>query len=181
MELYKLKLTRLHNEIFRLLCIKVGVKLNQRDIARNLKVSPTAVAKSVKLLETKQLIKVEKSKTMNLTSIELNRDNHKAVELKRIENLKLIYDSNLIDSLEEKFPGCTIIIFGSYSKGEDTIKSDIDIAIIGSKSKTVDLGVFDKKLERKIFLQFYDSFKDLNKNLKSNILNGITLAGGVEL
>jgi len=180
MDMYELKFTRLQNEIFRLFCIKAGMCLNQREVAKLLKVSPTAIAKALKKLEKEMLIKIEKSKTMNLTSLSLNRDEQKGMISKKIENLKMIYESGLVDFLEEKFPGTSIILFGSYSKGEDTIKSDLDIAIIGSKEKNIDLSEFEKKLERIINLNFYDSF-NMNKHLKNNILNGTVLVGSVEL
>src|SRR3989344_6175695 len=129
METYKLKFTRLQNEIFRFLSIKAGMKFNQSRIAKMLKVSPTAIAKVLPLLEKEGLIKIEKGKNINLNFIFLDQNNKRAIELKRIENLKNIYESGLSDFLEESFPGCTIIIFGSYSRGEDTIKSDIDVAV----------------------------------------------------
>ena len=180
MDMYKLKFTRLQNEIFRLLCIKAGMSLNQRGIARILKRSPTAIANSIELLEKERLVKTEKSKTMNYISIEFNRDSKKAIEFKRVENLKLIYESGLTDYLEETFPSCIIILFGSYSLGEDTTKSDIDIAVIDAKEKQIKLTDFDKRLERTIFLHFYKDL-NINANLKSNILNGIVLSGMIEL
>ena len=181
MDMYKLKFTRLQNEIFRLLCIKVGNSLSQREIARLLKVSPTAVSKSLSGLEREGLIRNEKSTTINLLSIRFNRENPKAIALKRAENLKLVYESGLVDFLEEKFPGSTIILFGSYSLGEDTEKSDIDIAVICSKQKHIDMIRFEKLLERNITIQFYEHLNRINRNLRSNILNGITLSGSIEL
>lgn len=177
---YKLKFTRLQNEIFRLLCIK-NFSLNQRGIAKILEVSPTAVSKAIKGLEKEGLIKIEKSQTMNLISVSLNRENPRTIALKRVENLKQIYDSGLLEYLEEYLRGCTLILFGSYSLGEDTEGSDIDIAVIGSKEKEIDLVKFDKILERTIFLQHYDSLSVIKKDLRQNILNGITLQGVVEL
>ena len=47
MDTYKLKFTRLQNEIFRLFCINAGKILNKREISLILKVSPTAVANSI--------------------------------------------------------------------------------------------------------------------------------------
>lgn len=185
MDMYKIKWTRLQSEILRFLCIKANQTFNLRGIARPLKVSPTAVSNALKELEKLSLISVKRSKTMNLMSIELNRDNKKAIEFKRAENLKLIYESGLADFLYNEFPGCGIILFGSYSKGEDTWtgenRSDIDIAIIGAKEKTVGLTEFDKQLERTINLNFYNSWKGIHKHLKDNMLDGITLSGGVEL
>jgi len=179
MDTYKLNFTILELEIFSLLSLKAGEKLSQRDIAKELKVSPTAVANSVKKLIGKNLIKLERTKTINFISF--NRDNPKAIELKRVENLKQIYLSEIHDFLEEKLAGATIILFGSYSKGEDTNTSDIDIAVIGRKDKVMDLKVFEKRLNRKININFYDSWKNIHKHLKNNILNGIVITGSVDL
>lgn len=182
MDRYKLKWTRLQNAIFRLLCINVGNSLSQREIAKLLKVSPTAVGKSLKQLEKEGILKIiNYHGKANISSVELNRENKKVIEMKRVENLKMIYESGLSDFLFEEFPGCTIILFGSYSKGEDTINSDVDIAIIGTKGKTINTEKFNKFLRREAIINFYDSFKGIHKNLKENLCNGIVLAGGVEL
>lgn len=181
MDIYKLKFTILQLEIFRLLCIKAGEKLNQRQIAKLLKVSPTAIAKSIPKLEKESLIMKEKQKNINLILLMLNRDSKMAVQLKRAENLKLIYESRLNEFLEEELPGATIILFGSYSRGDDTSSSDIDIAVIGRKEKEIRLENFEKLLERKIILNFYPSLKEIYKELKENICNGIVLSGGMEL
>lgn len=180
MGMYKVKWTRLQAEILRFLCIQAGKSFNSRGLARSLKVSPTAISKAIKDLEKDELIKIERSKTMNLTSIELNRDNQKAIEFKRTENLKLIYESNITEVLEDNFPGCTIMLFGSYSKGEDITSSDIDIAIIGTKGKEIEITKFDKLLERDISINFYKSW-EIDKHLRNNILNGIVLSGSVEI
>ncbi|MBS3105740.1 nucleotidyltransferase domain-containing protein [Candidatus Woesearchaeota archaeon] len=181
MDMYKLKFTKLQLEIFRLLCVKAGERLNQRQIARLLKVSPTAIAKAIPKLEKESLLIKEKQKNMNLILLMLNRNNKMAMQLKRVENLKLIYEARLNEFLEEGLPGATIILFGSYSRGDDTLSSDIDIAIIGRKEKGISLENFEKRLERKIILNFYPSLKEVHKELKENICNGIVLSGGVEL
>ncbi|MEK6875439.1 MAG: nucleotidyltransferase domain-containing protein [Nanoarchaeota archaeon] len=179
MDIYKLIWTRLQSEIFSLLCLRAGEKLSQREIAKILNVSPTAVANSIKKLKEDNLIKIEKTKTINFIS--LNRDEQKAIELKRAENLKNIYLSGLSDFIEKEFGGGTIILFGSYSNGSDTNTSDIDIAIIGRKDKLIDLEKYEKMLNRRININFYNSFKAIHKYLKNNILNGILIHGGVEL
>ena len=179
MDIYEQKLTKLQNEIFRLFCIKAGQKLNNRQIAKLLKVSPTAVAKALPLLEKESLIKTSKIGEINLNSVELDL-NQKTMQLKRTENLKLIYESGLSSFLDEKFPRITIILFGSFSRGDDNFKSDIDIAIIGLKETKMNLENFEKILEKKINLSFYNSF-NIHKHLKENICNGIVLKGGIEL
>ena len=188
MDIYKLKWTRLQAEIFRLLCIRAGQSFNIRSLARLLKVSPTAVSKSLLELKKEELIKLEKSKTMNLISVEFNRESERAINLKRVENLKMLYESGLGKFLEQSFPGCTITLFGSYSKGEDIWfgeaddrSSDIDIAIIGTAGKEIDLTKFNKMLERTISINFYKSWNNIHKHLKNNILNGLILSGSVNL
>lgn len=180
MDKYKLKITSsLEQGVFSLLCIRAGEKLSQREIAALLNVSPTAIGKSVKVLAAKNLVKIEKTKSINFVS--LNRDEQKSIELKRVENLKQIYLSGLSDYLLNNLPGAAIILFGSYSKGEDIFNSDIDIAIIGRKEKALETAKYEKSLYRKIHFLFFDSWKKINENLKNNLLNGILLYGSVEL
>lgn len=181
METFKLKLTKLQNEIFRLLCIKSSERLSLSDISRNLNVSVTAVSKAIPYLKELNLIEIDKKENMNLTLISINRSNKRTIEFKRVENLKMIYEYGLSDYLEEEYLGATIILFGSYSKGDDTLTSDIDIAVIGRKQKETDFSKFEKMFQRKIIVNFYLSFKEIHKHLKDNILNGIILKGGVEL
>lgn len=179
--MYKLKFTRLQNEIFRLFCIKSGIWLNQRDIAQLLDVSPTAISKSLKDLKDEGLLKIERMKGIKLLMIQLNRENRRTLSLKRAENMRMLAELSIIDIIENYFPGCSITLFGSYSLGEDVVNSDIDLAVIGSKEKDIDLTKFEKKLERRIILQFYDNFGNINKNLRNSITNGIVLNGVIEL
>ena len=97
----------------------------------------------------------------------------------------MIYESGLSGYLFEEFPGCAIILFGSYSRGEDmwteSSRSDIDISIIGAKGKKLNLEKFEKLLERKIIVNYYESWAGIHTYLKNNILNGIVLSGSIEL
>src|SRR3989338_7417602 len=181
MDIYKLKFTILQMEMLRFLSIKSGMSFNERGIARNLNVPPTAVSNSLEKLEKENLILVKKDKESKRLSIELNKDNPKVYSLKRVENLKLIYESGLVEFLSGSFPGSTIILFGSYSTGEDNVNSDIDIALVGSKEKELDMAKFQKLLERPISLNFYENFKNIKKNLKDSICNGIVLKGAIQL
>ena len=132
----KLKLTQLQQNILDTLFVKVGNYQSQRDLSKILNVSPPAVKKAIPKLIENNLIKMNLNKS-KITQIELNFDNPPILNLKRIFNLNSIYSSELLKFLEQNLPGATIILFGSYSKGEDTINSDIDIAIIGRKEKNL--------------------------------------------
>ena len=187
MDMYKVKWTRLQSEILRLFCIKSAMSLNMREIARAIGVTPTAVAQEIRELEKNGFITIQKQKNINLVAVTFKRDNPKAIEFKRAENLRMLYESGLAEFLHNEFPGCTVVLFGSYSRGDDAYtenqenRSDMDIAVIGTKGKDISLTKFDKLLERKISINFYDSFKNIHKHLRDNILNGIVLSGGIEI
>ncbi|MGV8169048.1 MAG: nucleotidyltransferase domain-containing protein [Candidatus Nanoarchaeia archaeon] len=177
----KLKLTVLQEDILKVLFKRTGNVLNQRQLANALNVSPPAVLKSLPLLEKLNYILVKKDRETRRLSIELNKSFPRVMQLKRADNLKQIYESGLADYLEDTYAGAAIILFGSYSRGDDLINSDIDIAVIGRKEKELDLKNYEKKLERKININYYDSFEKIHKNLKENLANGIVLAGGFQL
>ena len=111
MDTYEPKWTQLQARIFALLCQRTGEKLSQREIAKILGVSPTAIANSLKGLRDGNLVNIESTKTINFIS--LNRDEKKALELKRVGNIRNIYFSGLLDYLESQLPGGTIVLFMS--------------------------------------------------------------------
>lgn len=179
--MYKVKWTVLQEEIFRFLCVNAGKSFNLRGVAKALGVSPTAVSNALPELEKEKIVSVNRSESMNLLAIELNRDNEMALVLKRVENLKMLYQSGLVGFLRDEFPGTTIVLFGSYSNGGDIYSSDIDIAIVETKGKNVDLEKFEKILKKEIIINFYPSFMEIHKHLRNNIFNGIVLVGSIDL
>jgi len=179
--IYKLKLTGLQQEILRFLFVNAGTVFNARALAKGLEVSQPAISKALPALEQNSYIRVKKDKESKRLSIGLNRDNPLITGLKRSENLKMLYESGLPEYLSDDFPGCTIILFGSYSRGEDTMESDIDMAVIGTKEKSMDLEKFEKMLNKKVIVQFYPDFREINKHLRENLFNGILIKGGIEL
>ncbi len=178
-KIYKQELTPLQEEILKVLCIRAGERLNQNMLAKRLDVSQAGISKALDLLNKLEYIIQEKDKEGGRWSIQLNRDNKDVIRLKRVINLELLYKSKIVEYLEEYFPGRTIILFGSYSRGEDVYNSDIDIAIISSK-KNIDLVKFENMLDKKIVLNFYKSL-NIDKELKENLFNGVVISGGIEL
>jgi len=171
MDIYKLKFTILQLEIFRFLCINSGKSFTARSLSRHLRVSPTAILKSIPLLKKEGLINAEKDAESGRMAIGLNNENPKTISLKRTENLRFIYESGLNEFLSKKFPNSDIILFGPYSLGGDKYDSSIDIAV-SSKSKKISLAKFEEKLERKITIIFY-SPKKINQSIRKSIVHGI--------
>lgn len=180
--IYKLKLTSLQQEVLRALYQNYGKPINAHRLSKLLLVSQPAISKALKILEENHLINVDKDKDSGRLSIEINDQSFEIKGLKRADNLKQLYESGLVSFLYENLAGATIILFGTYSYGDDAINSDIDIAIIGTKEKKLNLEKFEKILKREVILNYYDSFNNIkNKQLLNNILNGITLGGHVSL
>jgi predicted nucleotidyltransferase/biotin operon repressor len=178
--MYKLKLTILQQEVLRFLFMNAGSVFNARDLAIAVGVSQPAISKAIPTLGKQGLIVMSKDRKSKRLSIELNRENPLVIGMKRADNIRQIYESGLAEFLREKFPGCAVIVFGSFAKGEDVKKSDIDIAIVGTKNKTLNLTCFEKKLMKDVRINFYHSFKKISNELKGNIFGGILLSGWVE-
>ena len=124
-------------------------------------------------------IVTKKDKESKRLSIEFNGESSRAVWRKRAENLLMLSESGLAGHLIGTFPGATIILFGSYSRGDDTMRSDIDIALIGVEEKEADLSRFERILKRPIHLSFFPAVAEINRNLRANIYNGIVLDGSL--
>lgn len=177
MDRYKLKWTGVEQQIVKQLCTTPTTTYNAYELARILNVSPTAIGTASKRLAQKEIATVYKKGTLH---IKLNRERKEVFQLKRIINLKEIYESNILNTLTEHIPGATIILFGSYAHGEDTEQSDIDIAIIGYTERKIILSTYEKKLNRAIQLHWFKKQADIPKNLYTNILNGIVIEGAIE-
>ncbi|MBI2135854.1 nucleotidyltransferase domain-containing protein [Candidatus Woesearchaeota archaeon] len=80
------------------------------------------------------------------------------------------------DFLFNEFPGCAVILFGSYSRGEDIEGSDIDIAILTNKKLELNLERYNKKLERHINIHEI-LVEKISAEFKANLWNGIVLEG----
>jgi predicted nucleotidyltransferase len=149
-------------------------KFQMREISRRVKLAQPSVIKYLKLLIKENLVLKEKGNIY--PAFRANRENELFKLYKKIDTIKRINESGLLENLyESTLPG-VIILFGSSSKGEDIEESDIDIFVL-SKEKKISLEKYEKILNRKISLFFENDFLRLNKELKNNILNGIILKG----
>jgi predicted nucleotidyltransferase len=155
-------------------------KLRVRQIERKLKLPLPSVIRYVSELTKEGILKIN-----NIGEVRFfcaNRSSLVFLMQKKLFNLKSIYESGLIEYLQEEYSNPPIILFGSYSKGEDIESSDIDLYIETPSKKGLDLGKFEKKLNKKIQVFIHKNIDDIpNKLLANNILNGINLNGFVEV
>lgn len=150
-------------------------KFNVREVAKLAGITPPTASYKLKRLEKEKLIKKETKANLILHSA--NMDNKAFIDKKRINNLSLLYNSEIIYFLKEEYDEPdAIILFGTYSKGEDVETSDIDIAIITNKDKDLDLTKYEKKFERRIHILRLKK-NELTKEFKNTLANGMVLSG----
>ena len=152
-----------------------------KEISDNIKLAHTSTKRNLKgLMKLKLIVEFSEKKGKRIFPLyKANLDNKKFIIQKRGYNLSSIIESGLINFIEEKLMPKAIVLFGSYSKGEDIKKSDIDL-FVECKKEDLNLKFFEKKLKRKIELHFKENFNSYPKELKNNILNGIVLCGFLE-
>ena len=155
------------------------------EISNSLNISKTTANKVIKELKNEGFLSIEVlGKIWRISS---NRYHFYNFSRKISYNLMMLYNSGIIEEIKKSVGNPrAIILFGSYRKGDDNEKSDIDIAVevLGNKEpRIIEFGVIDKFLYRKnvvINLHIFSRNK-VDLNLFSNIANGIILDGFLEV
>ncbi len=154
------------------------VKLRVRQIERIVKVPLPSAIRYAKELEKEDILT-----NLNISNIKVylsKRSSKKFLLEKRLFNIKQV--SGLAEFLVQELSNPIIIIFGSYSKGEDIETSDIDIYVETPSKKELNLEKFEKLLQRKIHLFSYKNINNIeNKELINNIINGVVMNGFLEV
>lgn len=129
---------------------------------------------------------VEITKLSKIWRIKANQTSPNFIKNKIIYNLSQIYQSNIIEYLiEYNHNPKSIILFGSFRKGEDISTSDIDIAVEVDEEKYETISErsllpFEKFLSKKIQIHLFNR-KATDINVFNNIANGIVLWGFLEV
>ena len=156
------------------------VKLRVREIERELNLPIPSVIKHTKDLVNEKILKITTIGKVTLFSAD--RSSKEYLLQKKLFNIKKIYDSELIKYLITNYSNPTIILFGSYSNGEDIENSDIDLYIETANKQKFNMKKYEKNLERKIQIFNFKNIKQIkNKFLANNIINGITLNNFIEV
>lgn len=151
------------------------------EISRNIGLAHTSVRKNLSKLIKLGLIteSIDKKGNRKFPLFQANLGDEQFRRYKLIYNLSNLFESKILLFIEEKLMPRSIVLFGSYQRGEDIENSDIDIYVECDKVE-LDLDRFEKKLGRKVELHFCQDFSSYPKELKNNIVNGIVLRGFLE-
>ena len=125
-------------------------KIHLRELSRKANISIYSTKKIAdKLVYQKILIEIKQG---NQRIFQVNIENQFFKQIKKAYSIKKILESNIIECLEEKIPAISsITLYGSTAQGKDDKKSDIDLLIIGQKTK-IDISNYEKKLNKEINL-----------------------------
>ena len=155
-------------------------KLRVRQIERELKLPLPSVIRYCKELEKEGILK--KTAVSGITVYSADRSLKRYLMEKKLFNFKLLFESGLVDYLVEEFHNPTIVVFGSYARGEDVESSDVDIYIETPSNKRINLEKYEKILNKNIQIFVHKNINEIkNKELANSILNGNVLNGYVEV
>ncbi|BAI61505.1 conserved hypothetical protein [Methanocella paludicola SANAE] len=157
-----------------------NVRLHVREVARRSGLTPRGAQKILRSLKQSGLLCSESTGVVN--NYWGNYENEKFIGLKRSLNLYSLYSTGLLLAIEAyyRYPKC-IILFGSYSRGDDTADSDIDIAIVTSMKDLPDTIIYEKLLKRKIGLHLISNVKQEDANFINTLINGIVMSGYLDV
>jgi len=167
----------IYNRITELVFDRPSYHFHLRELARLAKVHPNSAKSAVIELKKEGIVQVDKKK--HLIEIFADLENKSFVRKKREFNFTSIYSSGIVEHLAELLEPESISVIGSYSKGEDTERSDIDIVAVKPLKhsvKTAALEKFEDKLKRKIHLIITD-YKEMSGEFYINLINGMLLYG----
>ncbi|MBI4452857.1 nucleotidyltransferase domain-containing protein [Candidatus Woesearchaeota archaeon] len=154
-------------------------KLRVRQIEREMNLPLPSVIRYCKELEKEEILK--KESISGVSAYSADRASKKFLLAKRLFNIKLIFESGLMDYIVKGYFNPVIVLFGSYSKGEDIEDSDIDLYIETQKKQDFNLKKFEKILHRRIQIFNFRNIREVsNHHLSNNIINGITLNNFLE-
>lgn len=151
-----------------------------REISRKIDLAPKSVKLYLDELKKEDLIIKKEHRIHKYPVYYANRDNNYFRFVKRLNTIRRIKESGLLDYLDESCMPDAIVLFGSASKGEDRKDSDIDL-YLQSKEKKLDLNKYENNLKRKINIFFEEDFDKLSNELKKNIINGDKLKGYIKI
>jgi predicted nucleotidyltransferase len=151
-------------------------RLSFRELERRTGLSIGSVAKHAKLLEKEGLIEIEEMP--NAKYVFAHMEHPEYLRMKTLSNIENLYSSGLVRHLNDKISPDAIILFGSYGKGSDTERSDVDICVINPNSSVPDLKDFEKRLQRDINVLVPERPE---KVFISTIANGFVLSGHLDI
>jgi len=148
-------------------------RISVREYAKLAKTSPPTASKLLKSHAREDLLNLQQERGFLFFSA--NRTSQIFVQLSRIYWQASL--ASLVQHLEQALTEPTIVLFGSLSKAEAKVDSDIDLAVFSPSKKSLNLSNFEKKIGRSISIFSHKKLSDVPFALRKNITNGFVLRG----
>lgn len=162
-----------------------AIEMSLNDLVQELKISKTTANRVISALIIEGFL--NKQVIGNVWRISCNLNHPYNFTRKIGANLILVCESGILEEIRKIIPNTkAVILFGSYRKGDDNEKSDIDIAVEVANNQDIqiiELGIIPKLGYRKnvqVNLHVFSRNK-IDSNLFANIANGIILDGFLEV
>ncbi len=186
------------NRIFSVLFRFPDKEFSLTDLAKEAGVAKANIGKILDNLHSAEIIEITK---LNVTwRIRANQRNRDFIKSKIIYNLNAVFQSGLVELLDEIYNHPkAIVLFGSFRKGEDISNSDIDIAVetdqdvangyialslqqLPELTSNMSKGImeFEKNINRHIQIHVFNR-EGIDAGVFNNIANGIVLLGFLEV
>ncbi len=146
-----------------------------REISRKIKLAQSSVRNHINFLLKENIIIKKTSSPFD--GFIANRENEDFIFYKRIYNYSSL--KGLKDFIVKTCYPKSIVLFGSYFRGEDTESSDIDLFLLSNSFKEIDFSEFEEILLRKINVLQSKDISDLDKKIQNKIKNGLVLMGEI--
>ena len=141
--------------------------------------STTAVKASIQKLESCKIVNVESTRLT--TNVKAKTDSDSYTFYKRIFNLYKLQRYGFVERIRKMYKPEAIVLFGSFSRGEDVEGSDVDILVITPNRKTEGLDKLadnmENVLKRKLDIKVLPSLAKSESEFKNAVANGIILYG----
>ena len=155
------------------------------EIARIADASKSTVSKIIAELRKNNFVTIIDLKVVYRIRANLESSTYKKEKI--ASNISNVICSSITETLAKKFNSPKyIVFFGSYSKGEDDLGSDIDIAVEVPEGEKTGLFKYDEfndlenMTQRNVVVHVFTK-SEVDKNLFANIVNGLVLYGFLEV
>lgn len=151
-------------------------RINVREYARLTGISPPTASKQLKALQEEGLLYEEADR--NYLFYFANRDNPQFLGLLHLYWRLQLQKTGLLSFLNQEFIHPVIILSGSLSQGQATVLSSLELILLNSSDKKLDLSSYEQKIKRKIQITVFKKQNLLkNKELLQKVLSGFKLIG----
>lgn len=137
-----------------------------RSLSRELKISSASSKNALDYMKEKKLVTL---KTIGRTyQYKADLNNYLCRHWKILFNLNEIDNSKVVEQFIKEFENIhSILLYGSYAKGTNDSKSDIDFLVIVQKKKKINLNFINTlKKEANVSILTFEEWKDKARNNK---------------